>query len=637
MIIKQLDNVHSQYKSTLPIYTDLSGENIRVVHGVTDNIKISEIKENKIREITSIKDLKLNYFRSIIFEDIDGDGNKELLFVDSKDNINIYRLTNNNLNSICQVNFKSKLSSSLREESLQIKVIRVINNSKILFGTNCGLIFYKIKKIREKFDFEYYKSIIDKDIWECKIDYIEPDLNELLIIGLEDKIIILDSELQEILKQNTSERIYDIKIFDIDKCGKKELLISTKQGNLIIYKIKYTNGSPISINEFYSEKLINKDECYRNNPPAINTFFIQDLNCDGKNNIIIGGNDNKINIFEWDSTNSRLIKIEESTLPKDEVYSIDVFIDENHNLILLYSTFMEEISLNHLITYFTGKSEFALKIIQSIAERIYTEPDNFCFFLGAGFSYNDEDPMKSTPLAKDLIKELFSEYNFSIYDLPTSLYRNSLEYIFYYLKKLYPKKNFKKFIEDRFNKKFQETKSIKLLSQLVDLGIIKQIFTVNWDTLLEDAIKDKINIYYKHSDLKLSNINTPFYIKLHGTSRDLDSIIASIDETEISEHNYSLMIKRNFLKLYYDTVNFVFIGYSFNDRDFIDIFRDKLYNNEINIYIFDPNPNENMFNIIENRIFIYKQEKHYFHIFKCKSKDFFDTFFTTIERLIENS
>lgn len=620
---------HSK-KDTIPLFIDHSTSNIRVLHGTKDLIKVSEINNNQIFEIALLQTEELNDVKSLIFEDLDNDRNKELLFVTNKLEIKIYRFTKNEFNLVDIKDFSKELLSHLEKNKLRIKQIKKLKDNLIIFGTNYGLFIYEYDK---NFNFKFKKFIEESTVWEFVSLDFSKFLKNFFLVGLENKIIIMDDSFQKILEIFTYQRVYKIELFDFDKCGVKELICCTRKGFIIIYKIHIKNNSIIDYSNYFSKKIVNEEECFRAENPAINTFFLCDLDKNDKIDIIIGSHDNKVKIYEWNLLEKEIENIFECDFPRDQVYSVKIFNDRNNNLVLLYSTYVEEYSYNHLIIYYTAQSDFTKKNIQSIAERLFEEPEKFCLFLGAGFSYYEKDPTKGTPLAKDLIKDLYVEFKFSENDLPSLKYKNSLEYVFYYLKKIYPNKNFKDFIKERFEKKFYITKSVKVLKNLIEQGVIKQIFTVNWDTLLEDQLKNKIFLYYKHSDLTLDKVKLPLYIKLHGSSRDIDSIIASIDETEINEYNYSLILKRNFLKLFYDSKNFIFIGYSFNDRDFIDIFDNKLYNREINLYIFDPNPNKNMFKVVDKRIIMYPKEKHHYHIFKCKANEFFEYFYNTIKKI----
>jgi len=632
MEVKNIFSIDSGYKDTIPLFIDKDNNHIRILHGNKEFIKISEYKDNKLEELSSIQLKSLKSIYSILFNDLDNDGNKELLYFNKKGEIIFFRFENNEFNPLESQDFSHELKMLSDKEDIQIKLLKKLNEELIVIGTNYGLLLCTIDK---NLKIKCKEFIKEKTIWECVLSKLSKNSDEFFFIGSENKILILDSNYQKIFEITTNQRVYQIDLFDFDNCGINEIICCTQKGKIYIYKVYFKENLIFNYSEFFSKKLIFEDDCGRARNPAINTFILFDLNNNERINIIIGGHDYKIKFYKWNPSKHNIEMILSCELPKEQVYSIKIFNDRYNNLCLLYSTFVEEISFNHLIVYHNAQSKFTKRIIKSIGDRIIQEPVKFCFFLGAGFSYNENNHIKSAPLAKNLIKELYSKFNISEDSIPFSKYKDSLEYIFFYLKKLYPNALLKEFIKERFGKNFATTRAIKILSNLIKQGFIKQVFTVNWDLLLEKQVKDILNIYYKFSDFNLNNLKLPFYMKLHGTSSDIDSIIASIDELELNEYNYSLILKRNILKLFYDSNNFIFIGYSFHDVDFIDIFKYKLYNNNINIYIFDPNPNKMMYEIINNRIKIYQEEKFHFHIFKCKADEFFEELFNHIIMILK--
>lgn len=629
MEVKHIINIGSGYKHTIPLFIDKDENHIRILHGNKEFIRISEFKDNKLEEISSIQLKSLKSIHSILFDDLDDDGNKELLYFSETDEIKLFRFENNIFNPLEPQDFSHELKMLSDKEDIQIKLMKKLSKELFVIGTNYGLLFCTIDK---NIKIKCKGSIKEKNIWDCVLSNFSELNKNYFIVGTEDKILILNSLFKNILEIETNETIYCIDLYDFDRCGVKEIICGTKKGNILIYKIDNEEGSNIKCKEYLKKQIISEYECGREKP-AINTLLLEDLNRNDKVNIILGGNDFKIKILEWDFFNCDLYNVFDCELPREQVYSIKIFDDFYNNLCLIYSTYVEEISYNHLIVYHNAQSDFTKIVIKSLAERLINNPKDFCFFLGAGFSYYKDDPNKSCPLAKTLIRELFQKYNISEEKLPFSKYKDSLEYIFLFLKKLYPDENFNKFIVEKFKKKFNIPKSVKIFTQLVKQKVISQIFTVNWDLLIEKQLKSKINMYYK--TFNFNNIKLPFYIKLHGSSCDIDSIIISIDQIELNEYNFSLIFKRNLLKLFYDSKTFIFVGYSFNDLDFIDIFKYKLYSDRVDIYIFDPNPNKMMYKVINNRIKMYREEKFHFHIFKCEADELFEELLHNIIKILK--
>jgi len=85
MNIKQITSVNSGYKSTIPIFIDCFEKNVKILHGNLNCIKLSELKDNELKEIDSIQNIKLRDCKGLLFKDLNNDGNNELLYVNEED------------------------------------------------------------------------------------------------------------------------------------------------------------------------------------------------------------------------------------------------------------------------------------------------------------------------------------------------------------------------------------------------------------------------------------------------------------------------------------------------------------------------------------------------------------------------
>lgn len=553
---------------------------------------------------------------------MNNDGIIELLLCIKPFKLRFYQVINDKFNPFKEVDFQKDLTKNSKYREIDIRVIKLIKENLIALGTNLGLFIYKFD---QKFNFKLIKSCCsDYSIWVLKNLSMTNLIEDLLIVGFENGILILDNNFIQIHTVDIKERVYQIELFDIDDCGFAEIIISTQKGKLYIYKINSKNKKFYDLTEIFCKELILLKECSdKTGHNAINTLYIEDIDQNGKINILIGGHDTKIKIYEWIKEQNKLINIYEYEEPINEVYCIKIIKDEQNNTFLLYSTYQEAIALNSLIFYFGINNDFIKKKIKSIAEGLQQKPNEYCFFLGAGFSHNEKKSHLSAPLARDLISEIFDKYEFSEKDLPILDWKESLEFVLYHLKKQNKGLDVKQFIKDKFDRNLSKPISVKILTDLVRKKIIKQILTVNFDLLIENELNNEINIIYKNGDFIPKNIKNSFYVKLHGSCEEIDSIVASIDEIESNKDAVPLLLKRNLLKFFYDSCNFIFIGYSFNDEDLIDIFKKETINNDKNIYIINPNPNKHMNFIIENRIKNLEIQKKFYHIFKCKADEFF--------------
>ncbi len=215
MEIKQIVNVKSGYNETIPLFIDKDESNVRIIHGNKNFIKISELKDNILKEVTSFRLKPLNSIHSILLDDLDNDDNKELLYFDKKNKIRFFRLDKNHFYLLHSQDFSRELKKLSDKEDIEIKLIKKVNKELIVIGTDYGLLFCSIDK---NLNMQYKESIKEKNIWECvQSDFLDTNKN-YYFIGSEDKILVLNNLRQKILEIETNERIYCIDLYDFDGC-----------------------------------------------------------------------------------------------------------------------------------------------------------------------------------------------------------------------------------------------------------------------------------------------------------------------------------------------------------------------------------------------------------------------------------
>lgn len=152
---------------------------------------------------------------------------------------------------------------------------------------------------------------------------------------------------------------------------------------------------------------------------------------------------------------------------------------------------------------------------------------------------------------------------------------------------------YKKFLVKQF-----EPTNILTTSTIIKV-IIKffSIVTTNYDTTIEEAIKT-INYIYKEKDIKklgyklqdLPDLASSKLLKeksivyLHGYKKNETFLLTEEDYKLFYPSNYSIdgiEVLENFLKEIISNMTLIFMGFSFNDKDFCDFFKrtkDKVEN-----------------------------------------------------------
>lgn len=187
---------------------------------------------------------------------------------------------------------------------------------------------------------------------------------------------------------------------------------------------------------------------------------------------------------------------------------------------------------------------------------------SLCVFCGAGISLHSGIPLAST-LIKAVLKYLkFNEEekkSFLRADLP---FESVVEMLFE-TTDLRP-------LLKIFQNKEPNLNHI-LFAKLAAAGILRIFITTNFDTLLEDALKNEgvpFRLIYKEGDLEKIEYSSKDIqvIKLHGTVEDYDSLAITIKRVSNQQlfSSRKKVIAHLFSKSHIDFI--VMLGYSFSDR-----------------------------------------------------------------------
>lgn len=257
------------------------------------------------------------------------------------------------------------------------------------------------------------------------------------------------------------------------------------------------------------------------------------------------------------------------------------------------------------------------KEIQKLSEEnfqklldIYNADEKMCLpFLGAGIS---------TPTGIDSWKKLLMNMATNLCKtIKSDDVQNMIEQYGYPKAASLIKKDIKDEAEYKnfLIKQFEPT-NILTTSAIIKI-IIKfySIVTTNYDTTIEEAIKT-INYIYKDKNIEkldyefqdlpdLSSIKLlrkKNIVYLHGYKKNETFLLTEEDYKLFYPSNYStegIESLQNFLKEIIESMTLVFIGFSFNDKDFCDFFKrtkDKIESQKNLINMTYNNPKQNEFN-----------------------------------------
>lgn len=231
-------------------------------------------------------------------------------------------------------------------------------------------------------------------------------------------------------------------------------------------------------------------------------------------------------------------------------------------------------------------------VSETITKELSLSVRNKCIvFVGAGISYNS-----GVPTVDILVDELLKLLSLSKRDKQ------------FFLNKKYPFEGIMEIIKsvvsiDRFLEIFNVTEistNHQLIAKIVKAGYIKIICTTNFDTLIEQALKNENVLFKKVSTLnqlrsiKLSSHKGVILFKLHGcieNKRELSITIKNV------ANRYNIFGIQNILRQLFfikSHKNILFLGYSFSDYFDINPEIQRFYASDKKIVIVNHSKNINV-------------------------------------------
>ena len=126
---------------------------------------------------------------------------------------------------------------------------------------------------------------------------------------------------------------------------------------------------------------------------------------------------------------------------------------------------------------------------------------------------------------------------------------------------------------------------------LVKIPHFRRIFTTNYDTLLEDSYA-KNDVCVVRNDADCAYMNKPFtVVKVHGDFTDPDSVVITSDDYKQFFTANKNPIMWDWVKTEFATKNILFIGYSLEDNNILDIIQkvsDAQGNNQNEMFLIAP-------------------------------------------------
>lgn len=542
----------------------------------------------------NILELKNGYVLQTLCFDIDNDGKDEII-------------CGNEEGELFYIDHREKMSEKVELMSFST----AISNIKILPLEAKTLIFSSSRDGSIgicKFENGKHKSN-EKIPFDFEIWSLLPILNEndiILIVGGNGFLSIIEilengvfNEKKRIEFPNLNresnpeeyvERIYDICLIE-NKNNKISFACGCRSGKIYLFNL---NSDLNLIKEFESGKSIYK----------LNYFDID--NCGSNELIAVGeiGKDNEeighIEIFKFESETIRSINV---MTHKKRIFSVLPMRDDkkNKNYLLVSA------ASTSLILFEVGTIEWIKQLIYPLAFQISEKPGKFCFFLGAGISVDifpiadkiSKIIMEDSKVKPEIIKNHLKDnvtFNKYFENGETLNERIPLEAILFWYKNHYGRESMVDTVIKYYGKKDVKIPySICIIAKLIKLKLVNYVFTVNYDTLLEQIIND-INPLIKQEDYISTNIcHRQAIFKLHGSVKSSKSIEGALDEVTELKGN-----KKQVLDFILNGHKLIFIGYSCRDLDIFPALKEIVEKHKTSCYFIDPaNPNDNINEIIK--------------------------------------
>lgn len=423
-----------------------------------------------------------------------------------------------------------------------------------------------------------------------------------ILIGGEGGIRSLDVEKLEMtgIELDKEERIYDISLIQTFD-DYVRVICATRNEKPIFLDLKedgfsYPENFPCILNEWHGK--------------SIYSICLFDVDNDGYDEIIVAGKtkDEKGCIEIYKFNKNEYWAILSNKILQNEIYSIIPLEKENRISIFL------SMGQHPFVEYEIFTSRRVKNAIRMLGRDLSKRRGEYAFFIGAGIS------VPAFPLADQVRDSIMEEYNIKHEDLEeflteseqfNSYFKNStessieegipLECVLYYIKNHPNVETMREIIKKNYGGHSDIPPSIQILiNEFFKKEYVNIIFSVNYDTLIEDQMRNEpnFNIIIDGKDYKSINIcNSKVLIKLHGSITKPDSIEGAIDEvTDLKP------IKKLFLKFIFTGHKVIFVGYSCRDFDIYPYLDDIVSKCKTDCYFIDPNdhPNKNVDAIIKS-------------------------------------
>jgi hypothetical protein len=310
-----------------------------------------------------------------------------------------------------------------------------------------------------------------------------------------------------------------------------------------------------------------------------------------------------LEIFKIEPETLRFRSINVSTYEK-RIFSVlpMLYKNKDKNYLLLSAAFTP------LVLFEISTVGWIKEIIYPLALQISEKKSKkICFFLGAGISsevFPVADEMssiirESTKVKPETIKnylkknDKFKKFFQNNADVLST--RIPLEAMLFWYKNHYGRENMLHLISKHYRKTDIKTpNSINAIAKLIELNLINYVFTVNYDTLLENKLNNIIPLIRQEDYTSTEVCHKQAILKLHGSVDSPESIEGALDEVTELKGN-----KKQVLDFLLNGHQFIFIGYSCRDLDIFPAIKEMVEKHKTNCYFVDPvNPNDNIKEII---------------------------------------
>lgn len=559
---------------------------------------IQAIKNIETKDQPILKKYEKGFILETLCFDIDNDGkdeiicgnrNGELFYIDHMD--------------------KEKKDEKvlLYSFSRAIKSIKILKTDEgtFLFASsldrNIGIWKFKYGKYESKDIFQ-----LDFEIWsllpilnENKINLIvggESVLSIIEILENGDKIEKDSIEFPQLKKESRQkedkERIYDICLIEHES-NNIRFACCGRGGTIYLFHLKDDLRSFKEIksgDSIYKLYYFDIDECGSKEIIAVGEI--------GKDGEEIG----HLEIFKVEPGTFGFRSINVRTYEK-RIFSVlpMLYKNEKKNYLLLSA------ASTSLVLFEIRTIGWIKEIIYPLARQISEKSGKFCFFLGAGISadiFPIADKMsriirEDTKVTPEVILNNLKKYDIfkETYQKNTKMLseRIPLEAMLFWYKNLYGKDSMLEMISKHYGKKgIMIPYSINVIAKLVELNLINYVFTVNYDTLLEDKLNYIIPLIKQEDYTSTKICQKQAILKLHGSVGSPESIEGALDEVTELKGN-----KKQVLDFLLNGHKFIFIGYSCRDLDIFQALKKMVGSYKTICYFVDlADPNEYIKEII---------------------------------------